>query len=591
MLLRSRLFWRLFISYTLLAGAAAAALGLFAANRLHATRFESIQRTLYEESRLLYELIADDLKANRTEPIREKLRTLAGAIGCRFTIVASDGSVVADTEADPAMMDNHRLRPEIVQAAAQGEGASTRWSHTLREEILYLAYRAQEADGTVHFVRLAVPLAQVKKGLRVFDESLLLGVAVVILLSGAACFLLARRQAAPVAELSAAAQAIAGGDLSRRTFVRGGSEAGLAGGALNSLAESLAAAKSDAAGARDELLAILGSMSEGIIVTDEQPRIVLANAAAASLLDFPADSAVGKALWEVVRDEQVLKEVSTAGQARSGTKTVRCAPARGRHVTVTISPVARASSPRRGLLLVLHDTTQDVQYQELRKEFVANVSHELRTPLTFIKGFVETLRDGAVNDPLKGPEYLATIEKHVAQLMNLVNDLLEISRLESRSSVPRRQSVKLPELLNKVVELMQPAAQKKAQRLSVSLAAELPVIAGDPDYLERAVANLLDNAIKYTPRSGEVSICAKTEGPRVVIEVTDNGIGIPAEDMPRIFERFYRVDKSRSREMGGTGLGLAIVKHIAQAHGGTVEVSSEVGKGSTFRLLLPLTCG
>lgn len=586
MVLRGRLFWRLFISYVLLASAAAVALGLFAANRLHATRFESVQRTLYEESRLVYELLQKDLGANRADSMRQKLRTLAAAIGCRLTIVAADGGVIADTEADPAAMDNHRLRPEIVQAAAQGEGSSIRWSHTLREEILYLAYRAQAPDGATHFVRLAVPLAQVKKGLRVFDESLLLGVVAAIVLSGVVCFLLARRQAAPLAELSAAAQAIAAGDVGRRTFAGGSSEAGLLGGALNTMAETLAEAKSEAAKGREELLAILGSMTEGIIATDEQQRIVLANPAAANLLDFSTDGSRGKALWEVLREEQVLKEaeqVAASGQRRA----VRCGPIRGRYVTITLSPLPHTQGPP-GLLLVVHDTTETFQYQELRKEFVANVSHELRTPLTFIKGFVETLQDGALPDPVKGPEYLATIAKHVVQLTNLVNDLLEISRLESRSGVPRRQNVKLPELVRKVTDLMLPAAQKKEQSLSVNLPDELPAITGDPDYLERAITNLVDNAIKYTPTKGAVSLAAKADASRVVIEVTDNGIGIPAQDLPRIFERFYRVDKSRSREMGGTGLGLAIVKHIAQAHDGSVEVASEVGKGSTFRMVLPL---
>ncbi|MCY3022636.1 MAG: ATP-binding protein [Planctomycetota bacterium] len=582
----SRFFWRLFLSYFVLACAAAAGLGLFAADRLHATRFESIQRALYEESRLVYELIEEDLKAKRTGPMQQTLGRVAAAVGCRFTIVDNEGHVIADTEAEPATMDNHRLRPEIVQAAAQGEGASTRWSHTLREEVLCLAYRAQEPDGTIHFVRLAVPLAQVKKGLRVFDESLLLGVAAVILLSGAACFLLARRQATPIAELSSTARAIAAGDLSRRAFAGGSVEAAALGSAVNAMAEAIAEAKAESAKAREELLAILGSMTEGIIATDGQRRIVLVNPAAAALLDFSAAGIAGKALWEVVRDEQVLQEaeqVAASGQRR----TLRCGPIRGRYVAVVISPLAHAGGAP-GLLLVAHDTTEAVEYQELRKEFVANVSHELRTPLTFIKGFIETLRDGALSDPVKGPEYLATIEKHVTQLTNLVNDLLELSRLESRAGIPRRHSVKLDELVRKVVDLMQPAAQKKEQSLTVAVSPGLPASSGDPDYLERAIANLLDNAIKYTPRCGAINVSAKTNAASVVIEVTDNGIGIPAHDLPRIFERFYRVDKSRSREMGGTGLGLAIVKHIAQAHGGSVEISSEVGKGSTVRLSLPM---
>lgn len=462
MLLKSRLFWLLFGSYFLLASLAAAGLGLFAANRLRAARFESIQRMFYEEIRLVYDLIKEDLPAgpaSQAGPLRQKLRTLAATIGCRLTIVDAEGRVLADTEAEPDKMENHRLRPEIVTAAAQGEGASTRWSHTLQKELLYLAWRAQEPGGEPCYVRLAVPPEQVQKGLRGLDESLLLGVAVAILLSGAGCFFLARRQAAPIVELTTMAQALAAGDTSKHALVRAKGEAGTLGGALGTVAQVLTQSKFDAAKAQDDLRAILDSMTEGVIAAEGRSRIVLANQAAAQLLDFPAESAVGKPLWEVVREDQIIKaaaQVAAAGQRQ----VFRCGPIRGRYVAGTITPLLHTQAPP-GLLLVVHDTTETVQYQELRKEFVANVSHELRTPLTFIKGFVETLRDGALQDPLKGPEYLGTIEKHVNQLTNLVNDLLEISRLESRAGIPRRQNIILPELLAKAAELLRPAAQKK----------------------------------------------------------------------------------------------------------------------------------
>jgi len=228
-----------------------------------------------------------------------------------------------------------------------------------------------------------------------------------------------------------------------------------------------------------------------------------------------------------------------------------------------------------------------VQYQDLRKEFVANVSHELRTPLTFIRGFVETLQDGALKDPVKGPQFLATIEKHVIQLSNLVDELLELSKLESRPGLSRSVPVNIGDRIRKAAELMAPAAQKKSHAVNLNLSAEILTVPGDPDYIDRAITNLLDNAIKYTPEKGRIQISASGVDSTAIIEVSDNGIGIPAADIPRIFERFYRVDKSRSRDMGGTGLGLSIVKHIAQAHGGTVDVTSEPGKGTTFRLTLP----
>ena len=239
-------------------------------------------------------------------------------------------------------------------------------------------------------------------------------------------------------------------------------------------------------------------------------------------------------------------------------------------------------------MLVAHDTTKSVRYQELRKEFVANVSHELRTPLTVIRGFTETLRDGAIKDPVAGPKFLATISKHVDQLQNLVSDLFELSKLEKLTEIPRRVSVDLGALVRRVADLLQPASQKKNQTLNLELPTQVPRILGNPDYLERAVSNLIDNAIKYTPDGGTVGVTLGYSHESVVLEVQDNGIGIPPADLDRIFERFYRVDRSRSREMGGTGLGLSIVKHVAQVHGGSVDVSSTVGGGSRFRLKIPL---
>jgi signal transduction histidine kinase len=229
-----------------------------------------------------------------------------------------------------------------------------------------------------------------------------------------------------------------------------------------------------------------------------------------------------------------------------------------------------------------------VRYQELRKEFVANVSHELRTPLTVIRGFTETLRDGALNDAEAAPKFLATISKHVDQLQNLVADLLELSKLESSPEMPRRVSFDLGGVTRRVVDLLMPTAQKKSQAISLDIPGSVPRVVGNPDYMERAVSNLIDNAIKYTPEKGAVGVTISYNHEAVTLEVQDNGIGIPAADLDRIFERFYRVDRSRSREMGGTGLGLSIVKHVAQVHGGSVHVTSTPGAGSKFILKIPV---
>ncbi len=354
---------------------------------------------------------------------------------------------------------------------------------------------------------------------------------------------------------------------------------------LNTMADSLNALLAQTAKDKAELSAILESMSEGVIAINLKQQVVLVNDAAARLLGFNAEGAAGKLLWEIVREPQILKAVRGIGVEDPRTM-VQVGPIAGRTLEIIIS-VFPASGEAQGLVLVAHDITESSRYQELRKEFVANVSHELRTPLTVIRGYLETLREGAIGDPVKGPEFLATMQKHADQLTNLVSDLLDLSRLESQPGMPQSQSVNVASVVRRSAELLQPAATKKGQELIVTLPSALPEVVGNPDYLERAVSNLIDNAIKYTREQGRINVSATEVDGQLVIEVADNGIGIPPQDLARIFERFYRVDRSRSREMGGTGLGLSIVKHVAQVHGGSIEVSSTPGTGSSFRLRIP----
>jgi two-component system phosphate regulon sensor histidine kinase PhoR len=334
-----------------------------------------------------------------------------------------------------------------------------------------------------------------------------------------------------------------------------------------------------------QLLTIISSMSDGLVATDHQQRILLTNDAARELLGFRTDQARDKQLWEVIPVEGVLKavtEVSLTGQR----KTVAVGPVNGRYLDVTI---CRLPLRPAGFIIVAHDVTETMRYEELRKEFVANVSHELRTPLTMIKGFVETLVDGAIDDRNRALQYLATVGRHTEQLTNLVDDLLSLSRLDSAAAVPNPRPVQLAAVASKVAELMSPAAQKKGQTLEVNVAGASKPVIGNGEYLERAISNLVENAIKYTRENGVIKLTVRDhdESGQVFVEVTDNGMGISADDLPRIFERFFRAERSRSREMGGTGLGLSIVKHIVQAHLGSIDVKSSPGAGSTFRMRFP----
>jgi two-component system phosphate regulon sensor histidine kinase PhoR len=358
-----------------------------------------------------------------------------------------------------------------------------------------------------------------------------------------------------------------------------------------------------------QLLTIIGSMSDGLVATDHQQRILLTNDAARELLLFRTDLPRGRQLWEVIPIEGVLKAVTEASLTGEQKK-VSVGPVSGRYLDVTITRLPLRPA---GFIIVAHDVTETMRYEELRKEFVANVSHELRTPLTVIKGYVETLQDGALDDRPRAQQYLATVQRHTENLSSLVDDLLSLSRLDSTAAVPSPRPVHLGKIAQKVSESMTPRAHKMGHKLVLQVADGLLPVIGNPEYLERAIANLVENAIKYTREDGLIKLIVRGEngggdGGRgdgggagdggaggeanggagvVVVEVIDNGVGIAAEDVPRIFERFYRIERSRSRDAGGTGLGLSIVKHIVQAHGGQIEVESTPGVGSTFRMKFP----
>ncbi|MBI2932806.1 MAG: HAMP domain-containing protein [Planctomycetes bacterium] len=578
MLLRSRLFRRLFLPYLALIVSMAGVLGVLAATRLRHSHVEDRRRAFAQEARLVARMVRADLQDRRFEELQRTLPDIAALLRARITIIAEDGSVLADTMAHPRDMDNHRLRPEIVEAAATGEGAGIRWSDTVRADLLYVAVRTDSGC----YVRLAEPLSRLAEHLAALYWGLAIALLAAVGAAGVLCYVFALRHTRPLFDLANLAEAFARGELERRSTFDKGDEVGALARALNDMGASLAGLVSQVARDKQRLLTIVSAMGDGLIATVRHQHVVLANPAAASQFALDADKVVGKPLWESVRYETLLKAAATVVQS-GRPDALDLTTTSGRVLRIDLRPL-----PESGLVLVSHDKTESARYDELRREFVANVSHELRTPLTLIKGFVETLRDDADLEPRKTLEFLGIIEKHVAQLTNLVDDLLDLAELESRPGLPRAAKVDLSQTVQRVVDLVRPAAQKKEQSLEVAPSTETLVVAGDPDYLERAVMNLVDNAIKYTPARGGIRVALRSRDGKAVVEVIDNGIGIPPDALPRIWERFYRVDKSRSREMGGTGLGLSIVKHVAQVHGGSVEVESKVGEGSVFRIVLPL---
>lgn len=393
----------------------------------------------------------------------------------------------------------------------------------------------------------------------------------------------------PIVEMMSAAHELAKGRMDRRVTIRSQDELADLGRALNRMASDLEARMTKITEDRARLTAILSSMVEGVLVLDCRGTILMVNAALERMFRLKEQEVVGRSYLEALRHYPLIALIKTVLDARTNqSQEVVIQIPQEAHFYVQASVAPDCRDQEVCAVLVFHDITELKRLERVRKDFVANVSHELKTPLTSIKGYIEALLDGAKDDPKKCSAFLSVIQKHADDLNATLSDLLQLSAIESGQYRWKREAVSVPDLIEKAVGLVRSTVEKKKQSLSIISSESLPDIYGDSDKLTEVLINLLDNAVKYTPEDGKIMIEAKAAKEAVEISVSDTGVGIPPKEIPRIFERFYRADRARSREMGGTGLGLSIVKHIVEAHRGTVRVQSEPGKGSRFTVVLPL---
>jgi two-component system phosphate regulon sensor histidine kinase PhoR len=512
---------------------------------------------------------------------------LAADSGIRVTLIRRDGVVQADSSVEPDQvraMQNHRDRPEVRSALARGRGMNVRRSATTGNTYVYVARTLSGPGGEVMILRLAEPLEQ----LSALRARLAAAMALAMLTAGVAILFtslwLDRRLFEPVSRLIAGAQDLARGRVSRVEVPDEEELAALA-IALNRLAATAEQQFEVVSRERDHLQEILASMSEGVLVIDRDGRALMINPAFYRLFDLMGDF-TGRPALEIIRHPgfaRLIEDTLRHGQPQSAQIGL---PFPERRTLLLASAVL--SGGERGAVVAARDTTELTRVADMRRDFVANVSHELKTPLAAIRGYAETLRDGALDEPPTARRFTDRILSQCRRLQELLDDLLILSRLEGMDAGIEREPVSLDAIARHAVELLAPAAREKG--VEIELREEpVPAVPGDAGNLERLLLNLLDNAIKYNRPDGRITVRVGRCDGDAVLEVSDTGIGIPPESISRIFERFYRVDKGRAREEGGTGLGLAIVKHIAQAHGGQVEVESRIGRGSTFRVRLPLS--
>jgi len=512
--------------------------------------------------------------------LQETIQRKGGQAKVRLTVVDTRGRVLADSQTDPSGMQNHADRPEIAAALSGISRVETRFSHTLRQNMMYHALPVKIGEKTVAVLRLSLFVHDIDKmflpwRLRVtFLLLVLIGISLIFSLS------LSRNLTRPIQDLARAARQVASGDLGGHVRTRRRDEIGQLAFDFNAMVDGQREMVEKVRYGQQELEAILASISDGLLVIDPRERIVRAGPRFRRLVADP--DPIGKTYWQVLRSKVFdgLIEQSATG------KTVHAEIEIGQRLFLaSLSPLPGAG----GTVVTFHDLSETRRLEKQKKDFVANVSHELRTPLTAIKGYAETLSEESSGT---ARNYLDVILRHTDRLIDLTADLLTLSELEEKQRQPSLENIDWPEMLSRVRSLFEKRIRKKNLVLQIDLADEIQglVFQGDPFRLEQLLINLLDNAVNYTEKGG-VSIAISVRAGRLSIQVRDSGIGIAAEHLPHLFERFYVTDKARSRQTGGTGLGLSIVKHIVEMHNGTIGVESAPGSGTTFTVDLPVPAG
>jgi two-component system phosphate regulon sensor histidine kinase PhoR len=555
---------------------------LIALNHAREVTRETIEEDLLNTvSVLAHALTSPEIEAPR---LQERVIRLGREIGERVTVIDGTGVVLADSEAHPPGMENHGRRPEVVKAKEVGRAVVARFSSTVKRPLVYAAARVPGSDVVV---RVARDVSDVEASLRRTTD-IFWPVAVVVAALGAlGAILFARGMTRPLRDLTDAARKVQAGDLDAKVLPSREDEVGVLGRAFNRMTEQLRETLGRAEAETARLSTILEGMTEGVIAIDAEERISFLNRRARRILGLDAEQPVaGVRLYELVRDPRILGLVQMAASRKETAEAeIRHDGPPRRMVQVFAAPVG-GESP--GVIVVLRDMSRLRRLEQMRSDFVSNVSHELRTPLANISAAVETLRDAEVRaDAETGPRFLEMIRRNLTRLEALLDDILALSRMESRPETLTKEPVDLAAVTRTSVEELRGRAQAAGLELAVDAERRSRVV-GDPDTLRRIVDNLLINAITYTPEGGRIDIAIAPQNGTAVLAVRDTGIGIPREDLDRVFERFYRVDKARSRSAGGTGLGLAIVKHAVGLHGGTIEVESELAKGTRITVRIPL---
>jgi two-component system phosphate regulon sensor histidine kinase PhoR len=586
---RKSLIWQLYPAYFLITVAALFVITLYLSQLLPTFYYNQVANDLQSRARLIEQQILPDLKASNFQSLDDMAKRLGESSSTRITIILADGRVIADSDENPSIMENHGDRPEFKDALEKGIGRSLRFSSTLDKNMMYLALPVEEQGRIVAVMRTSIPATAIDENLRTIYHKIVLSVVIVAVCAAGISLVISHKISRPIEQMKETAQRFAAGRFELRVPIPKQSELADLAQALNEMARQLQDRINTITRQRNEVEAILSSMIEGVLAVDVKGRIVSINKAAAKFLSTDPAQAKGRMVEDVVRNTEFQEFIQDILNDEQPSQTdVVLSGRKDRIVRLNGARLTDSHGDKSGAAVVLSDMTQMRRLEDVRRDFVANVSHELRTPITSIKGFAETLLEGAIKEPEKAERFVRIIAKHSDRLNAIVEDLLSLSSLEEGRQTRKItfEQASIHPVLNSVVAMSTIKAEEK--EITVELDCDEGIQARiNTVLLEQAVLNLVDNAIKYSEPKNQVRIEARKAGQMITIAVRDSGCGIGQEHQGRIFERFYVVDKSRSRKLGGTGLGLAIVKHIAEVHGGYVTLESAPGLGSTFTIHLP----
>lgn len=577
--MRINLFLRHFLTYSLIIVLTTLIITLFTSFEYKKNHLKTLEINLQKQAEIVREEIKDDVINNRYKQINTFINTIAQQINTRITIIRNDGLVIGDSEYEADKMEDHSTRSEFIQAVQKGVGKKVRFSKTTQQNMLYVAVPIISNNKVLGVVRTSAYLRQIEKDLSAINTKIIYWTVSLTILALLLAWITSKNLTQPIRLITKAAERIKNGDFQTYFVNNRKDEVGALINSINKMAESLKTLFNSLQSEREEMRSILSAMTEGLLVLNDRDQIIATNESFRTIVGV--NNLIGQYHWQIIQNNQfnqIIAEIKNKKICRNREIELN------NNIYSVSGKLIDSHDGRSKTIIVLYDITEFKKLEKIKADFIANISHELKTPLTSIKGFADTLADEVGK---KYRNFAKTISRNANRLINIVQDLLIISELENTPQRLQIEKVRFSELFNNIKRLFKEKLKSKKLQFHIAMDDNVQEWYADYFLIEQMFINLIDNAIKYNVEKGEIHITLKKDDDNLKITIEDTGIGISREHWDRIFERFYVVDKSRSRKLGGTGLGLAIVKHIVLSHNGDIKVESEVGKGTRFIITLP----